>query len=259
MNKKKTYRGVRFGVEVLQEAVLLLDKRIEERKLSICAPIQNFTVVNEDTTWSYDTKEEFYSDYKNSNSRAIFRYGASDLEVFIIYSNGNTEVSIKSLERALIEEVSHIFDINENRYFKEDFAALNPLTVFIGHGRSPHWRDLKDHLQDKHDIKVEAFETGARAGHTIRDILEEMAQKSTFALLVLTAEDATREGLPRARQNVIHEVGLFQGKLGFNRAIVLLEDEVEIFSNMDGVQQIRYQNINETFGEVLATIKREFE
>lgn len=86
-----------------------------------------------------------------------------------------------------------------------------------------------------------------------------MAQKSTFALLVLTAEDTTQEGLPRARQNVIHEVGLFQGKLGFNRAIVLLENGVEMFSNMDGVQQIRYQNINETFGEVVATIKREFD
>ena len=28
----------------------------------------------------------------------------------------------------------------------------------------------------------------------------------------------------KARMNVIHEVGLFQGRLGFERAIVLLEE-----------------------------------
>jgi predicted nucleotide-binding protein len=132
-------------------------------------------------------------------------------------------------------------------------------TVFIGHGGSSHWRDLKDHLQDKHHIKVEAYETGARAGHTIRDILDEMVNKSTFALLIMTGEDEQGSGQKRARQNVIHEIGLFQGKLGFNRAIVLMEHTTEEFSNIAGIQQIRYTNISETFGEVLATIKREFD
>jgi predicted nucleotide-binding protein len=85
--------------------------------------------------------------------------------------------------------------------------------VFLGHGRSPVWRDLKDHLQDQHGLKVEAYETGSRAGHTIRDILEEMAARSNIAFLVLTGEDATAEGGSQARMNVIHETGLFQGKL----------------------------------------------
>jgi hypothetical protein len=48
--------------------------------------------------------------------------------------------------------------------------------------------------------------------------------------------------------------------LGFTKAIVLLEEGTEEFSNLHGVQQIRYgkENIKETFGEVLATLKREF-
>jgi predicted nucleotide-binding protein len=119
---------------------------------------------------------------------------------------------------------------------------------------------LKDHLTDKHGYKIEAYETGARAGHTIRDILDEMASKSSFALLVMTGEDEDKSGNSRARQNVVHEVGLFQGRLGFSRAIVLLEEGTEEFSNMFGIQQIRFSknNIRETFGEVLATLKREF-
>jgi len=39
-----------------------------------------------------------------------------------------------------------------------------------------------------------------------------------------------------------------------------LEDGTEEFSNIHGINQIRYGqgNIKETFGEVLATLKREF-
>jgi predicted nucleotide-binding protein len=86
--------------------------------------------------------------------------------------------------------------------------------IFIDHGRSHHWRDLKDHLQDKHGYKVIAYESGARAGRSIRDIVEEMASKASFACLVLTAEDKQEDGTFHARQNVIHETGLFQGNWG---------------------------------------------
>ncbi|MFZ3467855.1 TIR domain-containing protein [Streptomyces sp. 4.24] len=43
----------------------------------------------------------------------------------------------------------------------------------------------------------------------------------------LLAEDATGDGQLVARQNVIHEIGLFQGHYGFDRVIVLAEDGCE--------------------------------
>jgi len=87
-----------------------------------------------------------------------------------------------------------------------------------------------------------------------------MLENSTFAALVLTGEDEFKDGSVHPRENVIHEAGLFQGRLGFARAIVLLEGGAEEFSNIQGLQQIRFAKgrINETFGEVLATVRREF-
>jgi predicted nucleotide-binding protein len=87
-----------------------------------------------------------------------------------------------------------------------------------------------------------------------------MLKESSFALLVMTAEDETSDGLKRARQNVVHEAGLFQGRLGFKRALMLVEKDLDLFSNVDGIQYLEYSkgNIKETFGEVLATLKREF-
>jgi len=119
---------------------------------------------------------------------------------------------------------------------------------------------LKDHLHDKHGFDVDHYEHGARAGLTIKEVLDDMLTSSSFALLVLTGEDEDVEGKLHARENVIHELGLFQGYLGWKRAIILLEEGVEEFSNIHGINQIRFQkgNIKETFGEVLATIKREF-
>jgi predicted nucleotide-binding protein len=87
-----------------------------------------------------------------------------------------------------------------------------------------------------------------------------MVDNSSFALLVMTAEDEQADGNFRARQNVVHEAGLFQGRLGFARAILLLEEGVQEFTNVQGVQYLQFArgNIKEVFGDILATLRREF-
>jgi predicted nucleotide-binding protein len=77
--------------------------------------------------------------------------------------------------------------------------------------------------------------------------------------LVMSKEDETADGEWRARQNVVHEAGLFQGRYGFGRAIAIVEDGCTVFSNIAGIQQLRYRHdIREVFGEAVATIRREF-
>jgi len=58
-----------------------------------------------------------------------------------------------------------------------------PIIPFIGHGKgSVLWRNLKDHLQDKHGYKIECYELVLRAGHGIRDILEDMMENELIGL-----------------------------------------------------------------------------
>jgi predicted nucleotide-binding protein len=162
--------------------------------------------------------------------------------------------------RAQIERIFSVFDKDAERCRLPEIPREEQHgKVFIGHGGNAQWEDLKDHLHEKHGYSIEAYEIGSRAGHTIRDVLEEMLEESSFALLVMTGEDETKDGKIRARQNVVHEAGLFQGRLGFNRAIVMLEEGTEEFSNISGIQQIRFAkgNIREAFGDVLAVLKRE--
>ena len=119
--------------------------------------------------------------------------------------------------------------------------------VFIGHGGSKVWRDLKDFLQDRLRLDYDEFNREPAAGLSTKERLVAMLNSVSFAFLVLTAEDETAEGVKQARQNVVHEVGLFQGRLGFERAIILLEDGCAEFSNIVGVTQIRFPK-----GDILA-------
>ncbi|MFB9237644.1 TIR domain-containing protein [Plantactinospora siamensis] len=56
------------------------------------------------------------------------------------------------------------------------------------------------------------------------EALADYLERCSFAVCVLTAEDFAGDGRLLARQNVIHEVGLFQGRHGFDRVLVLAEE-----------------------------------
>lgn len=131
--------------------------------------------------------------------------------------------------------------------------------VFIGHGGSPVWRELKDLVQDRLKLPWDEFNRVPVAGVTNIARLSEMLEAAAIAFLVMTAEDEMADGALQARMNVVHEAGLFQGRLGFSRAIVMLEEGCEQFSNIDGLCQIRFPrgNISAAFEEVRRVLERE--
>ncbi len=256
MEKKKYYRNCHFSADVIKDVLIGCTASSTKNRFA-------YKIERGDETWEYDDDKEFFADYRKAHWSSTVRILNEKFEVSIYFfrKTRHTSITVKAGTRGEIEGIFEIFE----KAFPNSILPLNKEAnnqiVFIGHGSSNQWRDLKDHLADKHGYKIEAYETGARAGHTIRDILDQMAVKSSIAFLVMTGDDVSIDGSVRARQNVVHEIGLFQGRLGFSRAVAFLEDGVEEFSNLHGIQQIRFSknNIKETFGEVLATLKREFE
>lgn len=144
--------------------------------------------------------------------------------------------------------------------FYEPYKIGSEPIIFIGHGHDNSWKDLKEHLVEKQCLSVEEFNIEPRAGYSTKEILEKMKERSSMALLVLTGESLDINRKIHAPENVIHEVGLFQGELGFNKTIPILENGIVEFSNIQGTQQIRFDKgkIREIFGDVVAVIRREF-
>ncbi|HEX4197699.1 MAG TPA: nucleotide-binding protein [Caulobacteraceae bacterium] len=131
--------------------------------------------------------------------------------------------------------------------------------VFIGHGRSLVWRELRDFLEKRLHLTVDEFNSVSVAGVPTVIRLEEMLNAAAFAFLVMTAEDELPDGKLRARLNVVHEAGLFQGKLGFKKAIILLEEGCEDFSNIHGLNHIPFPkgDISAKFEKIREVLERE--
>jgi len=119
--------------------------------------------------------------------------------------------------------------------------------VFIGHGRSPAWRDLKDFIHDRLGLPWDEFNRVPVAGITNIARLSEMLDDAAIAFVILTAEDEQIDAKMHPRMNVVHEAGLFQGKLGFTKSIV------------HGLGQIHFPkgNIKAVFEEIRRVLERE--
>ncbi|RYG99956.1 MAG: hypothetical protein EON58_01965 [Alphaproteobacteria bacterium] len=120
--------------------------------------------------------------------------------------------------------------------------------VFIGHGRSNLWHQVASFLREDLGLKTDYFEKNSRAGEQVVTTLNGMLDRASYAVIVATADDEMGDQI-RARQNVVHEVGLFQGRLGFDHVAVLRQNGIEDWSNLAGLLVLPFENqaIESTF------------
>lgn len=117
------------------------------------------------------------------------------------------------------------------------------MRIFVSHGRDELAKlKLKDFLQQAGHIPVILGEQPGRQGLTIIEALERFSLGCEFAVILLTADDKTFAGEHRARQNVIHEIGFFQGQLGRDRVVLIIKFGVEIPSNLSGWFYLEYRH-----------------
>jgi predicted nucleotide-binding protein len=83
-------------------------------------------------------------------------------------------------------------------------------------------------------------------GRTIIEKFEAHSSNVGFAIVLLTADDvggADKDALePRARENVIFELGYFMGKLGRKRVCVLQKPDVKFPSDIHGLLWIGFDD-----------------
>lgn len=257
MTKSKHYYNTKFSSTVIRKAHEAFLSRVKSTKTT--KKPQTLSIGRGQETWNLDSIEDFFGQCDKSECSTIHHILDKDGFYFGNELYNSVYVVIDLETRDDIEAVFNV--IEEHVDSSKVVSESSPIKIFIGHGQDLQWKNLKDHLHEKHGFEVVAYEIGPRAGLSVKEVLEKMLDDSSMAFLVLTGEDEHTDGELHARENVIHELGLFQGRVGFTRAIALLEDGVKEFSNILGINQIRFSkgNIRETFGDVVATIKREFE
>jgi len=190
--------------------------------------------------------EEFFNDYRSSGADIYFppaETSRNDNTVRRIYE---LTQSLKRLPKTELDK--EIKSITPSKKKKTSGGGR----IFIGHGRDKIWARVDLFLKDDFSLQTVSYESESRASESIVNILEDLLDQSSFAILVMTAEDGTINGKIRARQNVIHEAGLFQGRLGFDKVVILKQNGTEDFSNLAGLQYLSFteDNIEQTFYEL---------
>jgi len=164
----KQYTETRFSAEILKEAIAGARAVAARGKTDLSS--QQLRVEHDDSEWTYDTVEEFLADFRKYRGYAYCSIYGGNFDLSVTFTRRDCTVSMKASSRSDIETVFDIFEKHANEAKLPPRPAPAPErvmpVVFMGHGRSDSWRDLKDHLQDKHGFKIEAYESGARAGHT---------------------------------------------------------------------------------------------
>lgn len=132
--------------------------------------------------------------------------------------------------------------------------------VFLAHGRSTQWLALKEFITSECGLTTVAFNSGTWSGRSVTEALSQYLEQCSFAVCVLTAEDTHGGPQAWARENVIHEVGLFQGRFGESRVVLLVEEGCGFVPQAPPDQVLRYPRgaIESTFWRVRALIRAQF-
>lgn len=154
--------------------------------------------------------------------------------------------SANAVLESMLEEIEE--------YWEDDIETLTPPTsnkisrpdtnkVFVIHGRDEGTREMVAGFLRQLELEPLILSEQSSQGRTIIEKFEQYAEVG-FAIALLTPDDTGSlkgEGNkpnPRARQNVIFELGCFIGKLGRERVCALTKGEVEIPSDYSGVVYI---------------------
>ena len=111
--------------------------------------------------------------------------------------------------------------------------------VFIVHGHDLAVKHETARLLEKLKLRAVILDEQPNRGRTIIEKFEEHAGECSAAVVLLTPDDLGRakdgEERPRARQNVVFELGYFMAKLGRGRVCALHAGGLELPSDIQGV------------------------
>ena len=122
--------------------------------------------------------------------------------------------------------------------------VANGNEVFIVHGHDTVAKIEVARFVEKLGLEATILDEKPGGGRTIIEKFEDHASNAGFAIVLLTPDDVgaakdKRDDLkPRARQNVIFEMGYFVKGLGRGRVCAMSNEEVELPSDLAGVEYI---------------------
>ena len=158
---------------------------------------------------------------------------------------------------SMIEEIQNYCDKEQPSVVRIESNSQSK-QIFVVHGRDKSTKEAASKFLQELDLEPVILDEQASGGATIIEKFERYANVQ-YALVLLTPDDEGSlrgENInPRARQNVIFEMGFFIARLGRERVIVLKRGEIEIPSDYAGVLCIELDDNDEWKKELIKELK----
>lgn len=123
-------------------------------------------------------------------------------------------------------------------------SPINSRKIFVVHGHDNEAKESVARFLEKLGLEPIILHEQPSSGRTVIEKFETYSGDIAFAVVLLTPDDLCADGpapdhrRPRARQNVIMELGYFLGRLGRVRVCALYKGDVELPSDYQGVLYI---------------------
>jgi len=163
--------------------------------------------------------------------------------------------------QALIRTIDQIFEVRSHSELAIPENTGQASRVFITHGSANDWREVQSFIEKDVELPTLELAQEPNQGRTVLQKLDQESSRCSFAVIVMTGDDVDSDGNLRARENVMHEIGYFQGKYGMKAVCLLHEEGTNIPSNIHGLVYIPFtkDTVSATFSLLQRELKSFYE
>ncbi len=249
-DRKTSTESPQFTITTIDRGIEKLRRRIEEvkdldpsRVRYDDQSVKNVTSrINETLSevFGADYSPKFYGFLTGSSSLYNNRRGI-DAQVKNAFAEAIPQ-TVTMLEGRIsyLKEKREDLEAEQSGATSSDKSSANIREVFVVHGRDVAAKGEVRTFLKKLDLEPVILDERPNQGQTVIEKFEGNADVG-FAVVLFTPDDTggladlSNKSQPRARQNVIFELGFFVGKLGRKKVCVLHKGDVEIMSDYQGV------------------------
>jgi len=210
-------------------------------------------------------EENLYNFFVNNGMKVTKNKGNIDLSAISTAGTiinwykktGTILIQGSGIDRQNLEEQLNIF---LNSKFENKTTGKIKQKVYIVHGHDLASKEQLENLLYSWNLKPLVTQDRAPGGRTIIEALERDLSECDYCIVLLTPDDigfskesSEKAQRPRARQNVILELGIAIGKLGRDKILVLRKSEIEEPSDILGMI---YESFNDHVSEIKDKIRK---